>query len=75
MAGTAEGYSRAKAVSFVADCLMKGVKIFKMNFDNKEIVPAHRESILNTAKLWNELAVMETQVTPGGARKAKKNPS
>lgn len=75
MAGTAKGYSRVQAVKFVATCLRNGVKIFKVNFDNKEIVPAHRESILNTAKLWNELAVMETQVTPGGARIAKKNPS
>ena len=70
--GWSEGLSRYEAVKFVVECLDQDGKIVKILFDNKEVVPGHRESFIEIADLWSQIAVMENEIKPGAARRARK---
>jgi len=71
--GPARGYSLIQVIRFVGKCLTEGGCLGKIRFDNKEVLPAHKESIIEMANLATRISSMEKALTPRAAQRAQRN--
>ena len=66
-----QGLSRTRAIEFIAECLRENVGVVKVRFDNKEILPEHKETLVQIAKVWDKLTSFEKEIKPGAARRSR----
>jgi hypothetical protein len=74
--GWKEGYKLNEAVEAILDYHYGKMRsVGTIRFDNKEVVPEHREAILSIAERWHRILQLEKDLNPGEARRRKKHAS
>lgn len=69
--GWKEGLKRVEVFEFIIECFTEKGSIETIRFDNKEVIPDHKERLIHAARLWAEIRRNEREIKPGAARLAR----
>jgi len=69
--GPHDGFTRTEAIQSIAKFLRENHEVGKILFDNNEVVPDHKEKLVQIAKLWDQVRIAEETIKPYGATRAK----